>query len=88
MLARAPPLVAGGIWGFASFNMGWAGTPGEFNRYVSVCSVPAVNYCDTRPRIDRGATVATDAEKARAAKCQQDTVAAAGGRDASMPDLS
>ncbi len=64
--------------------MGWAGTPAEFARYVSVCSAPAVNYCDTRPRIERGATAATDAEKARAARCQQGTLAAAGGRDASM----
>ena len=70
--------------GIASFNMGWAGTPVEFARYLSVCSAPAVNYCDTRPRIERGATAATDAEKARAAKCQADTMAAAGGRDASM----
>jgi endonuclease/exonuclease/phosphatase family metal-dependent hydrolase len=68
----------------ASFNMGWAGTPAEFARYVSVCSAPTVNYCDTRARIERGATAATDAEKARAAKCQQDTLAAAGGRVASM----
>ena len=68
----------------ASFNMGWAGTPAEFSRYLSVCSAPAVNYCDTRARIERGATAATDAEKARAAKCQADTQAAAGGRDASM----
>lgn len=70
--------------GIASFNMGWAGTPAEFARYLSVCSAPAVNYCDTRARIERGATVATDAEKARAAKCQEGTFAAAGGRDASM----
>ena len=70
--------------GIASFNMGWAGTPAEFARYLSVCSAPAVNFCDTRPRIERGATAATEAEKARAAKCQQDTLAAAGGRDASM----
>ncbi|MBL8515999.1 MAG: hypothetical protein JNM76_03425 [Betaproteobacteria bacterium] len=70
--------------GIASFNMGWAGTPAEFAKYLAVCSTLAVNYCDTRPRIERGATVATDAEKARAAKCQEDTLAAAGGRDASM----
>lgn len=70
--------------GIASFNMGWAGTPAEFARYVQVCSAPAVNYCDTRARIERGAKAPTDAEKARAAQCQQDTVAAAGGRDASM----
>ena len=70
--------------GIASFNMGWAGTPAEFARYLAVCSAPTVNYCDTRARIERGATAATDAEKARAATCQQDTLAAAGGRDASM----
>lgn len=70
--------------GIASFNMGWAGTPDEFAKYLKVCSTPAVNYCDTRARIERGATAATDAEKARAAKCQEDTLAAAGGRDASM----
>lgn len=70
--------------GIASFNMGWAGTPAEFARYLSVCSAPAVAYCDTRARIERGATAATAAEKARAARCQQDTLAAAGGRDASM----
>jgi endonuclease/exonuclease/phosphatase family metal-dependent hydrolase len=70
--------------GIAAFNMGWAGTPAEFAKYLDVCSAPAVNYCDTRTRIERGATVATDAEKARAAKCQDDTIAAAGGRSASM----
>jgi endonuclease/exonuclease/phosphatase family metal-dependent hydrolase len=70
--------------GIASFNMGWAGTPAEFTRYASVCSAPAVNYCDTRAWIERGAKTATEAEKARAAKCQADTFAAAGGREASM----
>lgn len=70
--------------GIAAFNMGWAGTPAQFAKYLEVCSAPAVNYCDTRARIERGATVATDAEKARAAKCQEDTLAAAGGREASM----
>lgn len=80
----APVAPASGPIAIASFNMGWAGTPAQFNRYVSVCSAPAVNYCDTRPRIERGATMATDAEKARAARCQQDTLAAAGGREASM----
>lgn len=68
----------------ASFNMAWAGTPAEFDRYLKVCSAPAVNYCDTRAWIERGAKVATDAEKARAARCQAETQAAAGGRDASM----
>lgn len=80
----SPVTPASGPIGIASFNMGWAGTPAEFNRYLSVCSAPAVNYCDTRPRWERGTTVATDAEKARASKCQADTIQAAGGRDASM----
>ena len=76
--------VPGQAIAIASFNMGWAGTPAEFDRYLSVCSAPEVNYCDTRAWIERGAKAATDAEKARAAKCQADTQAAAGGRDASM----
>jgi endonuclease/exonuclease/phosphatase family metal-dependent hydrolase len=70
--------------GIATFNLGWAGTPAEFDRYLSVCSAPKVNYCDTRARIERGAKAPTDAEKERAAQCQQDTLAAAGGREASM----
>jgi endonuclease/exonuclease/phosphatase family metal-dependent hydrolase len=79
-LARVDPPATG----IASFNMGWAGTPAEFATYLQVCSAPAVNYCDTRAWIERGAKVATDAEKARAARCQAETFAAAGGRDASM----
>lgn len=82
--ASRPAAAQSPTTGIASFNMGWAGTPAEFARYVQVCSAPAVNYCDTRARIERGAKAPTDAEKARAAQCQQDTVAAAGGRDASM----
>ena len=82
---HSPQEPAGSVTtGVASFNMGWAGTPAEFARSVSVCSAPAVDYCDMRARIERGATAATDAEKARAARCQADTQAAAGGRDASM----
>lgn len=82
--AQSAPTAKPLTTGIASFNMGWAGTPAEFAKYLQVCSAPAVNYCDTRPRIERGATVATDAEKERAAKCQEATLAAAGGRDASM----
>lgn len=70
--------------GIASFNMGWAGTPAEFRKHVEVCGAPSVNWCDTRPRWERGTTTASDAEKERAAKCQEATIAAAGGKDKSM----
>ena len=78
------PAPTASLTSIASFNMGWAGTPAEFDRHLEVCSAPAVDYCDTRARVERGAKAASDAEKARAARCQADTQAAAGGRDASM----
>lgn len=70
--------------GIASFNMGWAGTPEDFRKHVAVCNASDVNWCDTRARIERGATMPTETERARADKCQAATLAAAGGRDASM----
>jgi hypothetical protein len=70
--------------GVAAFNMGWAGTPAEFRRHLSVCAAPTVNWCDTRARTERGATAPTDTERERASKCQASTMEAAGGRDASM----
>jgi hypothetical protein len=68
----------------ASFNMAWAGTADDFKRHLDVCNKAAVNWCDTRARIARGDSAPTAEEKARAEKCQADTLAAAGGKDASM----
>jgi hypothetical protein len=70
--------------GVAAFNMGWAGTPEDFKKHVEVCNAPEVRWCDTRARIERGATAPTEAERLRADKCQAATLAAAGGREASM----
>jgi len=70
--------------GVAAFNMAWAGTPDDFKKHLEVCAAPAVNWCDTRTRILRGATVATPEEVARAAQCQDATLKAVRGAEASM----
>lgn len=77
--AAAPQPVA-----IAAFNMAWAGTVADFQQHLAVCSAPAVNWCDTRARWQPGTTQATPEESARAAACQQATIAAAGGPQAAM----
>ncbi|RVU49220.1 endonuclease/exonuclease/phosphatase family protein [Rubrivivax rivuli] len=77
--AAAPQPVA-----IAAFNMAWAGTVADFQQHLAVCSAPTVNWCDTRARWQPGTTQATPEESARAAACQQATIAAAGGPQASM----
>jgi hypothetical protein len=69
--------------GVAAFNMAWAGTPDDFKRHLEVCASPAVNWCDTRARIVRGATAATPEETARATQCQEAVLKAVGGPAAS-----
>jgi endonuclease/exonuclease/phosphatase family metal-dependent hydrolase len=68
----------------ATFNVAWAGTPEDFRQHLRVCGAPAVNWCDTRARAPRGAGAPTAEEKARAEKCQADTIAVAGGKQAAM----
>ena len=70
--------------GIAAFNMAWAGTLDDFKRYVEVCRAPTGNWCETRARTVRGASGPTVEEQARATQCQEATIAAAGGPDASM----
>ena len=81
--SAAKPAVGATI-GVAAFNMAWAGTPEDFQQHLSVCAVPAVNWCETRTRIARGATAATPEEIVRAAACQEATLKAVGGAQASM----
>lgn len=50
----------------AAFNMAWAGTAGDFERHVEVCSDPKVNWCDARAK----GLSPTDDEKKRAESCQ------------------
>jgi endonuclease/exonuclease/phosphatase family metal-dependent hydrolase len=69
--------------GVAAFNMAWAGTPDDFKRHLEVCASPAVNWCDTRARIIRGAAAVTPEETARATQCQEATLRAGGGPAAS-----
>jgi len=68
--------------GIASFNMAWAGTMQDFERQLAVCGAPEVSWCDTRARVVRGATAPTPEEQARATRCQEAQIAAAGGREA------
>jgi endonuclease/exonuclease/phosphatase family metal-dependent hydrolase len=83
--ARASaPAVKTVLAGVAAFNMAWAGTPEDFKRHRDVCGAPSVKWCETRAWIVRGATAATPEEQARAVQCQQATLAAVGGQDASM----
>lgn len=68
----------------ATFNMAWAGTADDFKKHVEVCSAPSVNWCETRARWAPGTNKAPPEEVARAAACEAATMAAAGGREASM----
>ncbi len=70
--------------GIASFNIAWASTKADFKTHLAVCSAPEVNWCDTRPRIARGASEATKEEAARAKQCQANIETAAGGFEKSM----
>jgi endonuclease/exonuclease/phosphatase family metal-dependent hydrolase len=76
--AEGPPV------GIATFNLAWAGTVDDFRQHLAVCNAPAVNWCDTRARAPRGASSPTPEEQMRAKACQEATIAAAGGRAASM----
>jgi len=78
--AVAPTTLSAGV---AAFNMAWAGTPDDFKRHLEVCASPAVNWCDTRARIVRGATAATPEETVRATQCQEAVLKGAGGPAAS-----
>lgn len=82
--APAPATAAGARRevGIASFNMAWAGTMQDFERQLAVCGAPEVSWCDTRARVAHGATAPTPEEQARATRCQEAQIAAAGGREA------
>ncbi len=81
--AQSPAADKNAPIGVAAFNMAWAGTPDDFKKHLEVCASAAVNWCDTRARIVRGATAATPEETARANQCQESVLKAAGGPAAS-----
>lgn len=83
-VAHAQPFGSSPTIGVAAFNMAWAGTVDDFKQHLAVCGAADVNWCDTRTRIARGATAATEEEKARAKTCEEATTKRAGGRDLSM----
>ena len=82
--ATVPPPPPPTTVAIASFNIAWAGTLDDFKHRLDVCGAPAVNWCDTRAWIVRGATAPTAEEQARATQCEAATIAAAGGRGKSM----
>lgn len=83
LLAGTAPTQAAEL-GIASFNLAWAGTAADFERHLAVCGAPTVNWCDSRPRIPRGATEAPTTEVQRAEQCQAAFTQAAGGPAAAM----
>ncbi|WP_151898970.1 hypothetical protein [Nitrosospira lacus] len=70
--------------GIATFNMAWAGTIDDFIRHVEVCSVPEVNWCNSRIRTPRGTQRAAPEEEIRTRRCREATMVAAGGFEAMM----
>jgi endonuclease/exonuclease/phosphatase family metal-dependent hydrolase len=80
----APGVPAAKTIAIAAFNMAWAGTPEDFKKHIEVCASPAVNWCETRARIMRGATAPTPEEATRAVQCEAATLKATGGPEASM----
>lgn len=68
--------------GVASFNMAWAGTEADFQSHLAVCK--AVEWCDTRPRREKGEKQASPAAVAKARACQASVDREAGGADKAM----
>ncbi|ARO88913.3 hypothetical protein EBAPG3_014680 [Nitrosospira lacus] len=64
--------------------MAWAGTIDDFIRHVEVCSVPEVNWCNSRIRTPRGTQRAAPEEEIRTRRCREATMVAAGGFEAMM----
>ncbi|MDN4058242.1 endonuclease/exonuclease/phosphatase family protein [Massilia sp. YIM B02769] len=63
--------------GVASFNLAWAGSQQDFDRHAAVCT--AVNWCDTRPKREKGQSRPTDEAVQAARQCVADTTRLAGG---------
>lgn len=72
-LSPSPPAQIG----VASFNLAWAGSQQDFDRHAAVCT--AVNWCDTRPKREKGQSRPTDEAVNAARQCVADTQRLAGG---------
>ncbi|MBY0243121.1 MAG: hypothetical protein K2X55_27825 [Burkholderiaceae bacterium] len=68
--------------GVASFNMAWAGTEADFQAHLALCT--AVEWCDTRPRRNRGESTPTPEAIATAKRCEAAIDAFAGGAPQAM----
>ena len=74
----APPVPVG----VASFNMAWAGTEADFVTHVAMCT--AVQWCDTRPRRNKGETSPSPEAIATAKRCEAAIDQFAGGAPQAM----
>lgn len=63
--------------GVASFNMAWAGTEADFQAHLAMCT--AVEWCDTRPRRNKGETTPSPEAIAAAKRCEAAIDQFAGG---------
>ena len=77
--AAMPVTASAAEIGIASFNLAWAGTAADFERHAAVCSVPDVNWCDSRAKIAKGETQPSLEEQERASRCQAAIDTASGG---------
>lgn len=68
--------------GVASFNMAWAGTEADFASHLAMCT--AVEWCDTRPRRNRGETTPSPEAIATAKRCEAAVDTFAGGARQAM----
>jgi endonuclease/exonuclease/phosphatase family metal-dependent hydrolase len=68
--------------GVASFNMAWAGTEADFQSHLAMCT--AVEWCDTRPRRNRGETTPSPEAIATAKRCEAAIDQFAGGARQAM----
>jgi len=68
--------------GVASFNMAWAGTEADFQAHLAMCT--AVEWCDTRPRRNRGESTPSPDAFATAKRCEAAIDKFAGGAPRAM----
>lgn len=74
----APPVQLG----VASFNMAWAGTQADFQAHLNLCT--AVEWCDTRPRRNKGESTPSPEAIATAKRCEAAIDKFAGGAPQAM----
>lgn len=78
-VAQVSPPVPVGV---ASFNMAWAGTEADFTTHLAMCT--EVEWCDTRPRRNKGESTPSPEAIATARRCEAAIDQFAGGARQAM----